>query len=99
YVPTEAIELLPSEARSYEAHVALDGGSDGLDIQRRVAAEAMLWLAPGGHLLVETSERQAPQTVEIFTQSGLIPQVVSSDELDATVVIGKKPVLPSGSGN
>ncbi|MGZ4033108.1 MAG: putative protein N(5)-glutamine methyltransferase, partial [Tumebacillaceae bacterium] len=99
YVPTEAIELLPSEARLYEAHVALDGGSDGLDIQRRVAADAMLWLAPGGHLLVETSERQAPQTVEIFTQSGLIPLVVSSDELDATVVIGKKPVLPSGSGN
>jgi len=92
YVPTKAIELLPPEARVHEPRLALDGGADGLDVQRRVVAAAPLWLAPGGHLLVETSERQAPQTVSIFTQHGLIPQVTSSDELDATVVIGTKPV-------
>ena len=90
YVPTEAIGLLPPEARIHEARVALDGGTDGLDIQRRVAAEAPLWLAPGGHLLIETSEQQAPHTVEIFTHNGLIPQVAHSEELDATVVIGTK---------
>jgi release factor glutamine methyltransferase len=56
YVPTVAIELLPQEARLHEPKVALDGGKDGLDIQRRVAEEAPIWLAPGGHLLVETSE-------------------------------------------
>lgn len=92
YVPTEAIERMPAEARFHEARVALDGGADGLDIQRRVAETAPLWLAPGGRLLIETSERQAPQTVEIFARSGLIPQVAASDELDATVVIGTKPV-------
>ncbi|WP_442602203.1 putative protein N(5)-glutamine methyltransferase [Paenibacillus sp. KN14-4R] len=92
YVPTDTIRLLPSEARIYEARVALDGGSDGLDIQRRVAAEAPFWLAPGGLLFVETSERQAMQTVEIFAASGLTPQVVRCDELDATVVIGTKVV-------
>ncbi|KIL38812.1 hypothetical protein SD70_24220 [Gordoniibacillus kamchatkensis] len=91
YVPTEAIRLLPPEARLHEARVALDGGADGLDVQRRVAAEAPLWLAPGGHLLVEASGRQAPQTVEIFARSGLTPQVIGSDELDATVVIGTRP--------
>lgn len=96
YVPTEAIELLPTEARLHEARVALDGGADGLDVQRRVAAEAPVWLTPGGHLLVETSERQAPQTVEIFARSGLIPQVASSDELDATVVIGTRPIFQRG---
>ncbi len=93
YVPTEAIRRLPPEARMHEALLALDGGTDGLDIQRRVAGAAPLWLAPGGHLLVETSQRQAPLTVEIFAQSGLIPQVASSEELDATVVIGTRPVL------
>ncbi|TDF92387.1 putative protein N(5)-glutamine methyltransferase [Paenibacillus piri] len=98
YVPTEAIGLLPPEARIHEAQVALDGGSDGLDVLRRVAAAAPLWLAPGGRLLVETSERQAPQSVEIFALSGLIPQVVSSYELDATVVIGTSPALQNGSG-
>jgi release factor glutamine methyltransferase len=93
YVPTKAIGLLPSEARNYEARVALDGGADGLDVQRRVAAEAPLWLVPGGHLLVETSERQASKTVEIFARNGLISQLFSDDELDATVVIGTKPTL------
>ncbi|MGP4002665.1 putative protein N(5)-glutamine methyltransferase [Streptomyces sp. 8N706] len=91
YVPTEEIGLLPPEARIHEARVALDGGADGVDVQRRVAAEAPLWLAPGGHLLVETSERQAPRTVEAFARNGLIPRVAASDELDATVVIGTRP--------
>ena len=91
YVPTEAIGLLPPEARIHEPRVALDGGADGLDVQRRVTAAAPPWLAPGGCLLIETSKRQAPQTVEAFARSGLIPRVASSDELDATVVIGTKP--------
>ncbi|GLW99933.1 methylase [Microtetraspora sp. NBRC 16547] len=88
YVPTDAIGLLPPEARIHEPRVALDGGADGLDIVRRVIAEAPLWLAPEGHLLVETSERQAAQTVEAVARAGLIPRVAGSDELDATAVIG-----------
>jgi release factor glutamine methyltransferase len=91
YVPTEAIGLLPPEARRHEPRVALDGGADGLDVQRRVSAAAPQWLAPGGHLLVETSERQAPQTVETVACHGLIPRVASSEELNATVVIGTRP--------
>jgi release factor glutamine methyltransferase len=96
YVPTEAIELMPPEARIHEPRVALDGGADGLDVQRRVAAAAPLWLAPGGHLLIETSDRQAPQTAATFARNGLIPRVVSSDELDATIVIGSRPALQNG---
>ncbi len=92
YVPTEAIGLLPPEARLHEPRVALDGGVDGLDVVRRVAAAAPMWLSPGGSLLVETSERQAPPTVEAVARNGLIPRVAGSDELDATVVIGTRPV-------
>lgn len=88
YVPTKAIALMPQEARLHEPLVALDGGVDGLDIQRRVIAEAPRWLAPGGHLLIETSEPQAAQTVEIVMQSGLTAEIKRSDELDATVVVG-----------
>jgi release factor glutamine methyltransferase len=98
YVPTGAVGLLPPEARIHEPRVALDGGADGLDVLRRVIAAAPPWLAPGGHLLVETSERQAPQTVETVARNGLIPQVASSDELNATVVIGTRPALQSGPG-
>jgi release factor glutamine methyltransferase len=88
YVPTDAVALMPPEARLHEARVALDGGADGLDVQRRVAADAAEWLAPRGHLLIETSERQAPQTAELVARSGLTPRVVRSDDLDATVVVG-----------
>jgi release factor glutamine methyltransferase len=98
YVPTEAVGLLPPEARIHEPRVALDGGADGLDVLRRVTAAAPLWLAPGGYLLVETSERQAPQTVETVARNGLIPRVASSDELNATVVIGTRPALQRGPG-
>lgn len=91
YVPTAAIGLLPREARLYEPLVALDGGSDGHDVQRRVGAGAASWLAPGGHLLVETSEGQAARTADVFADHGLIARVISSAELDATVVIATRP--------
>jgi release factor glutamine methyltransferase len=98
YVPTEEIGLLPPEARLHEPWVALDGGADGLDVQRRVTAAAPMWLAPGGHLLVETSERQTRGTVESFARNGLIPRVASCDELNAIVVIGTKPERRRGPG-
>ena len=88
YVPTEAVALLPAEARIHEPRVALDGGADGLDVQRRVAAAAPRWLAPRGHLLVETGEQQARETVDAFARNGLTARVARSDEPDATVVIG-----------
>ncbi|MGH8894537.1 MAG: putative protein N(5)-glutamine methyltransferase [Actinomycetes bacterium] len=97
YVPSEAIGLLPPEARLHEPRVALDGGPDGLGVLRRVAATAPQWLAPDGHLLVETSEGQAAQTIEAVAGNGLITRSASSDELDATVVIGTR-APPPGSG-
>jgi release factor glutamine methyltransferase len=89
YVPTAEIALLPAEARDHEPRVALDGGPDGLDVLRRVAAEAAAWLAPGGRLLTETSERQAAAAAQIVADGGLDAQVTSDDELGATVVIGR----------
>lgn len=97
YVPTKAIEFLPMEARIHEPREALDGGADGLDVHRRVASSAPLWLVPGGSLFVEVSELQTEQTVEIFMRNGLITQIKSSDELDATVIIGTRPALHNES--
>jgi len=88
YVPADEVGLLPPEARLHEPRTALDGGVDGLDVVRRVISGAPEWLAPGGHVLVEVSNRQAPRTVKDMARSGLISWVASSDELDATVVIG-----------
>jgi release factor glutamine methyltransferase len=89
YVPTEAIALMPPEARDHELRAALDGGADGVDVQRRVAAGAPEWLAPGGWLLVETSDRQAPVTLAAFAAAGLRAEVVADEELAATIVVGQ----------
>ncbi|MFJ7206752.1 putative protein N(5)-glutamine methyltransferase [Streptomyces sp. NPDC098789] len=90
YVPTDRIALLPPEAREHEPLATLDGGADGVAVQRRVAAGALPWLAPGGRLLIETGEHQAPRTAEALTTAGFGEvAVVSSEELEATVVIGR----------
>jgi len=98
YVPTGEIAFLPPEARTHEPAAALDGGPDGLDVLRRVAAGAPAWLAPGGHLLIETSDRQAPLAAAAFTASGLVPRMATSADLDATVVIGTLPAGPPTPG-
>ncbi len=95
YVPTDEIALLPPEARDHEARIALDGGADGLDVQRRIIAAAGAWLAPSGHLLVETSKRQAPQTMAAVSGAGLIAREATSPESAATVVIGTNPAAPT----
>jgi release factor glutamine methyltransferase len=91
YVPTRQVRLLPREARLYEPRVALDGGTDGLAVVRRVSAAAPGWLTPGGQLLIEISQRQAPQVAETFIHDGLVARVASCEELSATVVIGTRP--------
>lgn len=88
YVPTDAIALMPPEAREHEHRVALDGGVDGLDVVRRVAEQAPYWLAPGGHLLIETSSAQSAELASIFAAAGLSARIAESEEFHATVAIG-----------
>lgn len=90
YVPSAEVALLPAEAREHEARVALDGGADGLDVLRRVTAEAPRWLAPGGHLLFETSERQAPRALEAVVDCGLSPRLLVDEEWSATVLVATR---------
>jgi release factor glutamine methyltransferase len=92
YVPTTEIAFMPGEARDHEALMALDGGADGLAVLRRAAAGAGVWLAPGGVLLVETSERQAPLMAAVMVGAGLAARVHEDDETGATVVTGVRPV-------
>jgi release factor glutamine methyltransferase len=91
YVPTEAIPLMPREARDHEPEVALDGGGDGVDVQRRIIAEAPDWLRVGGSLLIETGREQSVITAGEMRAVGLEVEVVVDDERDATVVVGTHP--------
>ncbi|KQQ98295.1 SAM-dependent methyltransferase [Arthrobacter sp. Leaf145] len=91
YVPTGSISMMPPEARVHEPVTALDGGTDGLGVQRRVALGAPPWLSPGGLLLMETSRQQATATAGLLARSGLTVDVVTDPDLDATLVVGSPP--------
>ena len=91
YVPTRELPTMPREARDHEPAVALDGGADGVGIQRRVAAGAPALLRPGGVLLVETSAAQARLTAAAMSAVGLATEALRDEDLDATVVLGRAP--------
>jgi release factor glutamine methyltransferase len=88
YVPTDEIAFMPTEARDHEHRVALDGGSDGHAVQARIASGSREWLAPGGRLIIETSERQAPRTASLLEEQGFAVRVVRDEERDGTCVVG-----------
>lgn len=90
YVPTDEIGSMPPEARLHEPRVSLDGGGDGLDVQRRVVEGAGRWLSATGHVLIETSRRQAPQTAGLVRDAGFRARVVTDDDIGGTVVIGSR---------
>lgn len=91
YVPRERIRMMPPEARDHEPLLALDGGTDGLDLHRRIAAVAPRWLRRGGHVLIETSPQQAPDTASACAAAGLDPRISSDPDLGATIVVARMP--------
>jgi release factor glutamine methyltransferase len=90
YVPTAAIATMPPEARDHEHRIALDGGADGLDVQRRVIDAAADWLAPGGELVVETGRSQVAMTSAAMSSAGLVATVHTDADLDAVAVRGRR---------
>ena len=55
YLPSELMSELPPEVRIHEPRLALDGGSDGLAVIRRIVCGARRYLRPAGALVVETA--------------------------------------------
>ncbi|GAB3164765.1 putative protein N(5)-glutamine methyltransferase [Myceligenerans halotolerans] len=90
YVPTEAIALMPREARDHEPRLALDGGADGLGVLRRAIEAAPGWLRPGGALLFETGHDQAEAAAGAARRAGLTPRTMS-DDLGATAIVAHRP--------
>ncbi|MEO9138765.1 MAG: putative protein N(5)-glutamine methyltransferase [Jatrophihabitans sp.] len=88
YVPSTEIALMPTEARDHEPRSALDGGPDGVDLHRRIAAGARYWLVPGGQLLIETSRRQAALTRAALEVTGFDVRIERDEDLDGTVAVG-----------
>lgn len=88
YVPSAEVADLPREAREHEPRTALDGGDDGLDIYRRIAADAPSWLAIDGALIIETARHQADAAAAVLEGAGLRASIEVDDRRDATAVVG-----------
>ncbi|MDP2296600.1 MAG: peptide chain release factor N(5)-glutamine methyltransferase [Pseudolabrys sp.] len=71
YIVHSDIALLDPEVRDFDPALALDGGADGLDVYRAIAAQAPRLLAPGGLLIVELGAGQEPAVRALFTMAGL----------------------------
>ena len=76
YIPTADIATLMPEVRSYEPHLALDGGRDGLTLYRRLAADAPALLRDGGMLAVEVGIHEARDVAHLMAAH---PRIVRTE--------------------
>jgi release factor glutamine methyltransferase len=79
YIPSAEIETLDPEVRDFDPRLALDGGADGLDFYRRLAAEAHVHLQPAGKIMVEFGDDQAAAIKNIFENEKWIVEAVQED--------------------
>ena len=70
YIPRADIETLDGSVKDYEPHLALDGGEDGLEFYRAIAAKWKEALAPGGRLYFEVGIGQADDVLRIMRREG-----------------------------
>jgi release factor glutamine methyltransferase len=98
YIPTARIDTLEAEVRDYEPRGALDGGADGQDFYRRMAAEAGGWLRPEGRIMVELDDEGAAETSEIFQREKWIVEGVEKDDLGRQRILIARPADNSHDG-
>jgi release factor glutamine methyltransferase len=65
YIPSGQIESLDRSVRDYEPRLALDGGADGLDVHRRILADAPNHLSPAGQIFLEIMFDQGPAALAL----------------------------------
>ena len=70
YIATDAIAELSPEVRVFDPKAALDGGFDGLDAYRAIAAQAARRLNPGGKMLLEIGFNQGEAVSRMFLRAG-----------------------------
>jgi release factor glutamine methyltransferase len=70
YIPTAEIATLQPDIKDHEPAIALDGGSDGLDLMRRIVEASTRWLRPGGAVALEIGAGQSAAVRAIFEKNG-----------------------------
>lgn len=71
YIASAVIATLAPEVRDCDPRAAVDGGHDGLDCYRAIAATIPPLLGPAGVLVVELGAGQAAAVGALFSQAGL----------------------------
>lgn len=79
YIPSAEIASLQPEVRDFDPGGALDGGVDGLDFYRRLAAEVGAFLNPRGKIMLEFGDGQADALKRIFEAQMWIVEAVRED--------------------
>jgi release factor glutamine methyltransferase len=79
YIPRAEIDQLEPEVRDHDPRLALDGGEDGLDFYRLIAAEASSRLRAGGRLMLEIGDGQGPAIGEILKDQKWIVESIGND--------------------
>ena len=79
YIPSGEIAALDPEVRDYDPRRALDGGADGLDYARRLAAESGPLLKPHGRLMFEFGDGQAERLRQVFQEQKWIVEAIEED--------------------
>ncbi|MCG3126615.1 MAG: Release factor glutamine methyltransferase [Phycisphaerae bacterium] len=70
YVGLSEAATLAANVRDFEPHLALFAGADGLDVVRRIIAEAPQWLTAGGQLLMEIGHGQSAEVSALLSAAG-----------------------------
>ena len=84
YIPTAVISTLAACIREHEPGMALDGGTDGLDVIRAVARDAAMVLRPGGWFFLEIGDDQGPAVRELLENTGLLDVAILPDLVGKT---------------
>lgn len=79
YISTGEIATLDPEVRDHDPLLALDGGEDGLDFYRRLAAEAPAFIQPGAPALLEFGDEQEDDLRRIFSGTGWVFEAIEND--------------------
>ena len=79
YIATSEIAGLAREVRDHDPKLALDGGSDGLDAYRTLAAQMRSLLTARGTAVLEIGIGQAAQVEAIFNRAGLRRTATKAD--------------------
>ena len=91
YIRSGDLPGLERDVRDYDPHLALDGGTDGLDAYREIIAVASALLSTNGFLAFELGAGQAAPVAEIIKKSGLsVNQIIPDFSGHERVVIANR---------